>query len=121
PRGYTPQTGFGEGPFPVGRPERNHWRLGRLFRESEQILALVRQNSSRIDPFVLLSRPATAADQLRCARNWSRRFSAEPVAVFGHLCRTPSAEIRLGYLSEDFQVPAVAELLATLIERHDPS
>jgi predicted O-linked N-acetylglucosamine transferase (SPINDLY family) len=91
------------------------------YRESEQILAQVRQNSPKIDPFFLLSRPATPADQLRCARNWGRRFAVEQVEAFGHLSRAPSQKIRLGYLSQDFQEHPVAYLLAELIERHDRS
>ncbi len=91
------------------------------YRESDQILALVRRDSPEIDPHVLLGRPATPADQLRCARNWSRKFAVERAAVFRHPFRTPSPKIRLGYVSEDLQEHAVAFLIAELIERHDRS
>jgi protein O-GlcNAc transferase len=76
-----------------------------------------------VSPFTLLSIPSTLAEQLQCAREYSRQISAG-VAVerrrldfrFG---RESPARLSVGYLSADFHEHATAYLTAELFELHD--
>jgi protein O-GlcNAc transferase len=73
----------------------------------------------RVPPFYLLSTPASAADQLLCARRWIAPIQAAHGAAFEHTPRAAHARIRLGYLSGDLHQHATAQLMAELFERHD--
>jgi predicted O-linked N-acetylglucosamine transferase (SPINDLY family) len=73
----------------------------------------------RVPPFYLLATPASAADQLTCARHWARPIAPPPHEVFGHRPGRARDRIRLGYLSADFHRHATAHLAVELFERHD--
>jgi protein O-GlcNAc transferase len=86
--------------------------------DQEKLLGMVRKGI-RVPPFYLLSTPASAADQLLCARQWIESLRPPPDAVFSHRVSVERARIRLGYLSGDFHQHATAQLMAELFERHD--
>ncbi len=72
-----------------------------------------------VEPFVFLSTPATAAQQLACSRNWSAKLPRGQ--AFSHAAPRRPGPIRVGYLSADFRKHATAFLMAELFERHDRS
>ncbi|MGZ5874101.1 MAG: tetratricopeptide repeat protein [Bradyrhizobium sp.] len=82
------------------------------------LVEIVRQGV-RVPPFSLLSTPASASDQLLCARQWIRPVRPPPESVFDHRRSTGQQRIRLGYLSGDFHQHATARLMAELFELHD--
>jgi predicted O-linked N-acetylglucosamine transferase (SPINDLY family) len=89
--------------------------------ECERILAGVRQDRRVANPFVLLATPATASDQLRCARAYtSAHFPAASAPIWQGV-RERRDKIKVAYLSSDFRQHPVSYLLAGLIERHDRS
>jgi protein O-GlcNAc transferase len=73
----------------------------------------------RVPPFNLLSTPASASDQLRCAQQWIGPIRPPTEVVFEHKPLMAKDRIRLGYLSGDFHQHATAQLMAELFERHD--
>jgi protein O-GlcNAc transferase len=84
-----------------------------------------------LSPFVLLSQPATRAEQRRCAEAWSAALApvvtpagAEAIAASPGPAVSPARplggeRLRLGYLSADFHTHATAYLAAGLFEAHD--
>lgn len=86
--------------------------------EQERLIEMVRAGA-RVPPFYLLSTPASASDQLICARQWITPIAPPRQAVFGHAVSVERARIRVGYLSGDFHQHATARLMAELFERHD--
>jgi protein O-GlcNAc transferase len=86
--------------------------------DQEKLLDMVRAGA-RVPPFNLLATPATASDQLSCARQWIAPTRPSGDSVFVHRPRVESERIRLGYLSGDFHQHATAHLMAELFERHD--
>jgi predicted O-linked N-acetylglucosamine transferase (SPINDLY family) len=78
-----------------------------------------------ISPFSLLSIPSTLAEQLQCARQFSREISAavalERQRLNFRFDRLPAAKLSVGYLSADFHEHATAYLTAELFELHDRS
>jgi len=86
--------------------------------DQQTLLGMVRQRV-RVPPFYLFSTPASASDQLLCARQWIEPIRPPPDAVFAHQVPAGGARIRLGYLSGDFHQHATAALMAELFERHD--
>jgi predicted O-linked N-acetylglucosamine transferase (SPINDLY family) len=86
--------------------------------DQEKLLGMVRQGV-RSPPFYLLSTPASARDQLVCARQWIEPIRPPADAVFPHQLSAGRGRIRLGYLSGDFHQHATAALMAELFERHD--
>jgi predicted O-linked N-acetylglucosamine transferase (SPINDLY family) len=89
-------------------------------RAVAQVLTLVRQGARDVPPFVALMLPATPADRLEAARQWSQRF-ATGAPRFDHAPRTAQRPIRLGYLSQDLRGDVVGRLIPELIARHDRS
>ncbi|MBV9564411.1 MAG: tetratricopeptide repeat protein [Bradyrhizobium sp.] len=85
--------------------------------DQQRLLALAR-SGRRVPPFYLFFTKATAADQLRCAEQWSRPFQAQGTA-FEHRRRKSDRRIRLGYLSGDLHQHATSQLVAGLFEGHD--
>jgi protein O-GlcNAc transferase len=77
------------------------------------------RHGGRVSPFYLFSTPASASDQLICARNWIAPISPPREATFDHKPSAEKQRIRLGYLSGDFHQHATAQLMAGLFERHD--
>ncbi len=86
--------------------------------DQDKLLDMVRVGV-RVPPFYLLSTPASASDQLICARHWIKPIRPPPEAVFAHDARVGSGRIRLGYLSGDFHQHSTAHLMAELFECHD--
>jgi protein O-GlcNAc transferase len=86
--------------------------------DREELVGMVRRGV-RVPPFYLFSTPASASDQLLCARQWIGPIRPPPEAVFGHRPLAENRRIRLGYLSGDFHQHATAQLMAELFERHD--
>jgi protein O-GlcNAc transferase len=85
--------------------------------DQSRLLRMV-DEGSRVPPFFLLATPASAADQLRAARNWAASvtrpaLTSAPGRIDG------DRRIRLGYLSGDFHQHATPYLMAELFERHD--
>jgi predicted O-linked N-acetylglucosamine transferase (SPINDLY family) len=86
--------------------------------DQEKLVGMVRQGL-RVPPFYLFSTPASASDQLLCARQWIGPIRPPPQTVFDHKPFAQKLRIRLGYLSGDFHQHATAQLTAELFERHD--
>jgi predicted O-linked N-acetylglucosamine transferase (SPINDLY family) len=84
----------------------------------DQLLRDLVRDHRTVAPFVLLATTASPAEQLQCARQWSRRFArrAEPWPP-----RQPDADrrLRVGYLSGDFRQHPLAWLIVDLLEQHD--
>jgi predicted O-linked N-acetylglucosamine transferase (SPINDLY family) len=78
-----------------------------------------------ISPFSLLSVPSTLAEQLQCAREYSRQIGAavavERQRLNFRFDRASAARLSIGYLSADFHEHATAYLTAELFELHDRS
>jgi predicted O-linked N-acetylglucosamine transferase (SPINDLY family) len=87
-------------------------------RAAAQVLALVRQGAREVPPFVALMLPATPADRLLAARQWSEGF-ATSVSRFSHARPAAQRPIRLGYLSQDLRGDVVGRLIPELIAKHD--
>jgi predicted O-linked N-acetylglucosamine transferase (SPINDLY family) len=79
--------------------------------------------SARINPFNLLAIPISAAEQLRCARNWVANYLAPLAGLRERLgftfSRTSRGRLRIGYLSADFHGHATNYVIAELFELHD--
>ena len=86
--------------------------------DQEALVEMVRRGV-RVPPFYLLSTPASASDQLLCARQWIRPVRPPSKDVFDHRPVAGRQRIRLGYLSGDFHQHATAQLMAELFEQHD--
>ena len=86
--------------------------------DQEKLVDMARRGI-RVPPFYLLSTPASASDQLICARHWATSISPPRTALFHHRPRAGRERIRLGYLSGDFHQHATAQLMAELFECHD--
>ena len=86
--------------------------------DQDRLLDLVRRGA-RVPPFYLLATPASAAEQLACARQWIKPIAPPPHEVFRHHAVRKPGRIRIGYLSGDFHQHATAHLAAELFERHD--
>jgi protein O-GlcNAc transferase len=84
--------------------------------DQEKLVDMVRRGV-RVPPFYLLSTPASASDQLLCARHWIRPIQPSP--LFDHKPVVERERIRLGYLSGDFHQHATAQLMAELFECHN--
>jgi protein O-GlcNAc transferase len=83
-----------------------------------RLIEMVRRGA-RVPPFYLLSTPASASDQLICARQWVGPIKPPPKTVFAHDVAAERQRIRLGYLSGDFHQHATAQLMAELFELHN--
>jgi predicted O-linked N-acetylglucosamine transferase (SPINDLY family) len=79
------------------------------------------QPDESVNPFLLLSTPATPEEQLRCAQNLARqRVRSVAGDRQNFIFRGgPRAKRRIGYLSQDFHEHATAYLMAELFELHD--
>ncbi len=77
------------------------------------------ERGARVPPFYLLSTPASAADQLACARHWLQPIVPPDRDAFSHREVANGTRIRIGYLSSDFHQHATAHLMAELFEHHD--
>jgi predicted O-linked N-acetylglucosamine transferase (SPINDLY family) len=96
-------------------------RIGELCESQRRSIS--GQSESSLSPFSLLSIPSTLAEQLECARQYSRQISAavavERQRLNFRFDRAPTAKLSVGYLSADFHEHATAYLTAELFELHD--
>ena len=78
-------------------------------------------------PFLALPVATTAGQQRQCAARWAeRRFKwametgrQSPLFKAGAAPRPPQTPLRIGYLSADFRLHAVAQSIVELFEKHD--
>lgn len=92
--------------------------------EFDTLCALQRRSAvdpdQRVSPFSLLSIPSTPEEQLRCAKNFARRYehaaSAYPAFRFD---RSARERLRIGYLSADLHDHVTAYVMAEMFELHD--
>jgi predicted O-linked N-acetylglucosamine transferase (SPINDLY family) len=87
--------------------------------EIADVLARQRRGSRVIQPFGNLMISRDPADQLHCARVWTRVEGA--VAPLSRGERYTHDKIRVAYLSGDFCVHPVSILMAGVFEQHDRS
>jgi protein O-GlcNAc transferase len=87
-------------------------------KDREKLIEMVRAGV-RVPPFYLFATPASASDQLICARQWIEPIRPRQDAVFDRQVLVGRKRIRLGYLSGDLHQHATAQLMAELFERHD--
>jgi predicted O-linked N-acetylglucosamine transferase (SPINDLY family) len=87
--------------------------------EDAQLLAMIKAQRAISVPFATLMIPATAAEQLQCARQYVQDQPAFPSIWRGE--RYSHDRIRVAYLSADFREHATAYLTAGLFEQHDKS
>ncbi len=91
------------------------------YAAAEKIAAGIRGGKLVSPPFALVGLPATAADQLACAKLFvARKCPPAPVPLYAEP-RTAHDKIRLAYLSADLRDHALAYLAAGLFEAHDRS
>lgn len=86
---------------------------------ARKIMRFVRQGREGVSPFIFLNLPATAADQLQCARTFGKKFTLPAEKHFPHDPARKHDKIRIGYLSADYHQHATAYLMAEMFERHN--
>jgi predicted O-linked N-acetylglucosamine transferase (SPINDLY family) len=87
-----------------------------LEEEIHRLLART-QDQKPATPFVLLSIPSSATDQLRCATAFVADQGSFPALWKGEIYSHD--RIRIAYLSSDFHEHATAYLMAGFFEQHD--
>jgi predicted O-linked N-acetylglucosamine transferase (SPINDLY family) len=87
--------------------------------EVAKLLAAIRQGRSSSVPFTTLAIPASAGDQLQCAKRYVQDQPAFAPLWHGEVYSHD--RIRIAYLSADFREHPVPYLLAGMFERHDKS
>ena len=90
-----------------------------LNAEIARLLTMIREHRTLSVPFATLIIPATAAEQLQCARRYVQDQPAFPPIWRGEIYAHD--RIRVAYLSADFREHATAYLTAGLFEQHDKS
>lgn len=90
-----------------------------LHAEVARLLTAIREQRAVSVPFATLMVPATAAEQLQCARLYIQDHPAFPPIWRGEIYSHD--RIRVAYLSADFRNHACAYLTAGLFEQHDRS
>ena len=99
----------------VPRMRLADWRALPALRE--RVRKGVPPGSPPVSPFVLLSQPATRAEQRRAAEAWTAAFTRPPPPASPRLLS--GARLKLAYLSADFHTHATAYLATGLFEQHD--
>jgi protein O-GlcNAc transferase len=87
---------------------------------------IVARQGAEIAPFSTFSMPATAEEQLLCARAWAQKHYAGYAVAgktlgFDFQARARGERLRIGYLSWGFHKHATTFLTAELFELHDRS
>lgn len=85
-----------------------------------RVTSSVRAGKANAAPFVFLGVSSDPADQLACARVWTKTKFPPPYPVWPGE-RSTSGKIRIVYLSADFYEHPVAYLMAGMFESHDRS
>jgi predicted O-linked N-acetylglucosamine transferase (SPINDLY family) len=60
------------------------------------ILAMMRQHSGRIDPFIILGHPSSSDDKLHASRQWAQQFASD-TPTFPPRLKAGRRKICLGY------------------------
>jgi predicted O-linked N-acetylglucosamine transferase (SPINDLY family) len=79
----------------------------------------IRNRTLKVEPFVLLSVPSTAEDQLACAARYIEDKEPAGPRMPWHGRRYAHDRIRIGYVSSDFHNHPVGHLVAGMLEAHD--
>lgn len=87
----------------------------------KRFIEMIGRKREGLSPFVALTLQTTPAEQLACAKIFSRKFAVSDKAQFRHSKDRGHDKIRIGYLSADYHQHATAYLMAELFERHDKS
>jgi protein O-GlcNAc transferase len=90
-----------------------------LQAEISRLLVAIKAGKLVSLPFVLLSLPSSASDQLRAAKRYDAEHPAFPAIWRGDVYRHD--RIRVAYLSPDLSDHVVAQQTAGLFEQHDRS
>lgn len=92
-----------------------------LSSDYQRLLTPVKGEKIDSQPFDLLNAPASARQQLECAKYWiSKRHPASDVPIWqGEVYKHD--RIRIAYVSSDFHEHATAYLAAGMFELHDKS
>lgn len=113
--GLNPEIDYARGARLVAKLYTCDWC--NIETEVAELLTLTREGKIVTDPFALLATPASAADQLQCAKRYMAERPA--LAPVGSGQSHAHDRIRLAYVSADFGEHPVAYLAAGLYERHD--
>ena len=96
-----------------------------LEASSQRFADGVRQGQSGLTPFIYLSEPSTAMEQLACSRLWSddKARKMKPLGKQLSLVHTkePGKKITIAYFSHDFRRHPTAYTKVGLFENHDRS
>jgi len=84
---------------------------------SARVLAAVDADADGIGPFALLGENATPAQQLRCARRFSRQFPHEAQQSGKAAMPSATSALRVGFVSSGFNQHATGLLMVELVER----
>jgi predicted O-linked N-acetylglucosamine transferase (SPINDLY family) len=100
-----------------------HW--SDLEASSRRFADGVRRGQSGLTPFIYLSEPSTAMEQLACSRLWSddkarKMMPLRKQLAFAH-AREPVEKITIAYFSHDFRRHPTAYTKVGLFENHDRS
>ncbi len=86
-----------------------------------EVLVAVENGMMVSTPFILLTIPATLAQQKKCAEIYVQEKYPEVPTTSNVNDKYSHDKIRLGYFSSDFYNHATAHLMAELLEQHDRS
>ncbi|MGN6748734.1 MAG: tetratricopeptide repeat protein [Xanthobacteraceae bacterium] len=87
--------------------------------EISDVLSAVRAREPAIAPSALVSLSGSAADQLKCAKDFMADQPVVPAVWRGEIYSHD--RIRVGYFSADFRTHPIAQLMASVFEQHDKS
>lgn len=89
---------------------------------SDQVRQAVANGDANVEPFAFLSEPASAAEQLACARQRASALSAPPLAMPPVARSTSSPPLQVGWLSNGFGNHPTGLLTVALAEAlaHQP-
>ena len=90
-----------------------------LETEWEHLISAVKGGARVSTPFIMLSGPSSAEDQLECAKMYTTDHCAGSAEQFWQNERYSHDRIRIAYLSADFRDHPVSHVLAGLFEKHD--
>lgn len=88
-------------------------------KDCAAVIGGVRDDTLKVEPFVLLSIPSTAEDQLKCATGFVRDKVPAGERAAWHGRRYSHDRIRIGYVSSDFHNHPISHLIAGMLEAHD--